>query len=640
MSGLDDNRSASDFENAELSWPGHKTSFLPLTIGFTLLLAIVAAAGFLAYRQTSDQQWVRHTADIQHRIARVLTLLLDAETGQRGYLVTGDDSYLEPFNRAAPAIENEIENLRVATADNETQQRLLATLRVHARLKLSELRQTLELRRAGQTDAALARIRSGAGKAAMDDARGVLQQMADEEQRLLEQRQSAALRSDRGLQIGILAAALIIIALGGISFKEARRQLRNSAEAVVVLERINLRLKEEIARAERLREQLVQAQKMEAIGQLSGGLAHDFNNMLAIVMGALSVLKRRMERGDTADMGHFIDGALDGAQRAAKLTERLLAFARQQPLSPQSINVNKFVAGMSEILKRALGEDIRFNTVLGGELWLTRADSSQLENSILNLAVNARDAMPEGGSLTIETANAHFDDVHAAAHVDVPAGQYVLIAVTDTGAGMSTDTLARAFDPFFTTKNGKGTGLGLSQVYGFARQSGGHAKIYSELGQGTTVKLYLPRDARPAEELQVAQKKDWPALQGRSDECLLIVEDDEQVRLFAVQASRELGYTVFDADSAASALRLLDEHPEITLLFTDIVMPNMNGRALADEAVRRRPTLKVLYTTGFTRNAIIHNGLVDPGISFLAKPFTLHMLASKLRSVLESPGSK
>jgi CHASE3 domain sensor protein len=384
---------------------------------------------WLAYRQTSDQEWVRHTADVQHRIARVLTFLLDAETGQRGYLVTGDDSYLEPFNRAAPSVENEIDNLRAATADNETQQRRVAALRVHAQVKLRELRETLQLRRVGQTDAVLARVRTGVGKAAMDDARAVLQQMADEEQRLLEQRQSAALQSDRGIQIGILAAALIIIALGGISLKEARRKLRDSAEARVVLESANHRLKEEITRAERLREQLVQAQKMEAIGQLSGGLAHDFNNMLAIVMGALSLIKRRMGRGDAADIDQFIDGALDGAHRAAKLTERLLAFARQQPLSPQSINVNKFVAGMAEILKRTLGEDIRLNTVLGAELWSSRVDSSQLENTILNLAVNARDAMPDGGKLTIETANAHFD-AHAAAHVDVPPGQYVLIAVT------------------------------------------------------------------------------------------------------------------------------------------------------------------------------------------------------------------
>jgi signal transduction histidine kinase/CheY-like chemotaxis protein len=623
-----------DSENRQLFSLGSKSGFIPIAMGLALLLAIVSAAAFLAYKQVEDQRWVRHTADVQRRIAHVLSLLQDAETGQRGFLITGDQSYLEPFARSAPLIDMEIENLRTATADNEKQQRAAAMLRMSADQKLRELRETLELRRAGQTEAAYARVRDGVGKLAMDQARAVLQQMADEEDQLLEQRQSAALQSDRGLQIGIVAAILIVIALAGMTINGARRQLKFNDEARRTLEGVNLRLKDEITQRKRLGEQLVHVQKMDAISQLSAGLAHDFNNMLAVVMGSLSLLKRRLERGDN-DIGQFVEGALDGAQRAATLTHRLLAFARQQPLVPQPIDVNKFVAGMSEILTRTLNDDIHFETVLASGIWRTHADSSQLENAILNLAVNARDAMPDGGKLTIETANAHFDDAYAADHVDVPAGQYVLVAVTDTGVGMSADTVAKAFDPFFTTKAGKGTGLGLSQIYGFIQQSGGHARIYSELGHGTTVKLYLPRYLGPMEEATVARKKDWPALQGRSDECLLIVEDDEKVRLFAVQASKELGYTVFQAENATVALRLLEEHSEISLLFTDIVMPDMNGRVLADEALRRRPKLKVLFTTGFTRNAIIHNGVVDGDVNFLAKPFTFDAFASKIRSVLE-----
>ncbi len=390
------------------------------------------------------------------------------------------------------------------------------------------------------------------------------------------------------------------------------------------------------ARLAQAEQQLRQSQKMEAVGQLTGGIAHDFNNMLAVVVGSLDLLGRRIGAGD-ARAKRYVDAAMDGAQRAALLTQRLLAFSRQQPLRPEAVDANKLVAGMSDLLRRSLGTDVRLETVLAGGLWRTHADPNQLENVILNLAVNARDAMPGGGRLTVETQNAHLDSRYAAGHPGVTPGQYVLLAVTDTGTGMSKEVIAKAFDPFFTTKEvGRGTGLGLSQVYGFVKQSGGHVKIYSEPGQGTTVKVYLPRhlgaDGEAADE---GEPGEVPL--GGPQEVVLVVEDEPAVRRFSVEALAELGYRVLEADGGPEALRLLDAHPEVALLFTDVVMPEVNGAKLAQEARRRRPDLRVLFTTGYTRDAVIHNGTLDPGVEMVGKPFTLEELAAKVRAVLDAP---
>jgi signal transduction histidine kinase len=410
------------------------------------------------------------------------------------------------------------------------------------------------------------------------------------------------------------------------------------------LEASNRALIAEMQSREAAEGQLRQLQKMEAVGQLTGGIAHDFNNMLAIVIGGLNLIRKRLERGGE-DVGRLVDVALDGADRAATLTQRLLAFSRQQPLAPEPVDANRLVAGMSEILRRTLGGGIRLESVLAGGLWRTHADVSQLENALLNLAVNARDAMSgdqmaedgHGARLTIETANAHLDDAYAAA-AGIAPGQYVLVAVTDTGTGMGPDVLAKVFDPFFTTKPaGKGTGLGLSQVYGFVRQSGGHVKVYSEPGQGTSVKIYLPRFYGAGEPGSVTVPENPALPTGSRREVVLVVEDEEALRLVSVEALRELGYTVRHAESGAAALRVLDAQPGIALLFTDVVMPDMNGRRLAEEAMRRRPGLKVLYTTGFTRNAVVHNGVLDAGTNFLPKPFTLEQLAGKVRETLGGP---
>ncbi|PTS81564.1 hybrid sensor histidine kinase/response regulator [Sphingomonas sp. HMWF008] len=382
-------------------------------------------------------------------------------------------------------------------------------------------------------------------------------------------------------------------------------------------------------------EALRQSQKMEAVGQLTGGIAHDFNNMLAVVMGSLELLGRRMPEGD-ARAQRYIDAATDAARRAALLTQRLLAFSRQQPLQPEAIDANKLVAGMSDLLRHSLGADVQLETVLAGGLWRTHADPNQLENILLNLAVNARDAMPEGGHLTIETQNAHLDERYAAANLGIAAGQYVLIAVTDTGSGMPPEVVEKAFDPFFTTKPvGKGTGLGLSQVYGFIKQSGGHVKIYTEQGLGTTIKLYLPRLHGAAQDDQTAVVAPELA-RGDDREVILVVEDEPGVRQFSVDALSELGYHVLEADGAAKALRLLEEHPEIVLMFTDVVMPEMNGARLADAARALRPGLKILFTTGYTRNAVVHNGKLDEGVELIGKPFSLEALAAKIRAVIEA----
>jgi len=413
---------------------------------------------------------------------------------------------------------------------------------------------------------------------------------------------------------------------------EARRQADGaSAELARLNQALEQRVTDEVTSRMQAEEALRQAQKMEAIGQLTGGIAHDFNNMLAGVIGALNLIQKRLSRGDL-DVDKFIEGALDSAYRAAGLTQRLLQFSRQTPLEPVALDVNKLTSGMSDLLSRTLGETIRVETVLAAGLWNAKADPSQLENVILNLAVNARDAMPGGGSLTIETSNAYVDERYARDN-QMAEGQYVLVAVTDTGQGMPAEVLTRVFDPFFTTKPvGKGTGLGMSQVYGFAKQSGGHVKIYSEVGVGTTVKLYLPRQIGAAAAVGRPRAELAPL---GGTEKILVVEDDERVRTFAVEALRELGYTVLEAADGKSACEVMLANTKIALLFTDVVMPGMTGRELADRAVQSDPDLKLLFSTGYTRNAIVHNGVLDAGINFLQKPYSLHDLARKIRGVLD-----
>jgi signal transduction histidine kinase/CheY-like chemotaxis protein len=439
----------------------------------------------------------------------------------------------------------------------------------------------------------------------------------------------------------LITMVAIVVAVLGIAHSTLTRANDSLKRQSAELAAMNQRLLQQIDEREKAEEALRQAQKMEAIGHLTGGVAHDFNNLLQIILSSLDVLRRRAETwhlpaGAARDFHRLMEAALVGGQRAAGLTRQLLAFARRQPLEPTRIDVNRLVAGMSELLRRTLGETVAVETVLAGGLWPTFADANQLESALVNLAVNARDAMAQGGKLTIETANAYLDETYVRAHDEVRPGQYVLVAVSDTGCGMTREVLAKAFEPFFTTKDiGQGTGLGLSQVYGFVKQSEGHIKIYSEPGAGTTVKLYLPRLMTANAALECQPPEQNLALSTRS-ERILVVEDDDGVRTFSVEMLRELGYRVMEAADGQAALKMLDGDAAIHLLFTDVGLPGgMNGRQLADAAVRRRPDLKVLFTSGYTRNAIVHGGRLDAGVALIGKPFTYSALAEKVRQVLD-----
>jgi signal transduction histidine kinase len=426
-----------------------------------------------------------------------------------------------------------------------------------------------------------------------------------------------------------LAVAVMVMAHNVLSRANTQLKIRAAQLAAT-----NEQLLVEIKEREKVEDALRQAQKMEAVGQLTGGIAHDFNNMLAVIVGNLSLLLRRAPQGET-DLTQYAEGALEGASRGARLTQQLLAFSRQQPLAPVPLDPNKLVSGMSELLRRALGEHIRFETVIAGRIWHIHADKTQLETAILNLAVNARDAMPDGGTLSIETSNTQLAENQGARELTARAGDYVMIAVRDSGDGMAPDVVAKAFDPFFTTKPvGQGTGLGLSQVYGFVKQSRGHVEIESTVGRGTTVKLYLPRymGEDSTAERNVRTPTALPA--GRIEDVILVVEDDANVRRVTVDSLRDLGYTVLHADGFNTAMELVRTRPEVKLLFTDIVMPDGNGGKLAEEALETRSDLKVLFTTGYARDAILDNGVLNEGVQLLTKPYTIAQLAVKIREIL------
>jgi len=375
------------------------------------------------------------------------------------------------------------------------------------------------------------------------------------------------------------------------------------------------------------------AQKMESLGQLTGGIAHDFNNLLTVIMGNAELLAEALHGEPT--LGPLADMTCAAAARGAELTHRLLAFSRRQPLDARDTDVNALLAGMNALLRRTLREDVEIEMVHAAGLWHATVDPSELEAALLNLCINARDAMPAGGRLTLETANAFLSDDYARQHGDVVPGQYVMIAVSDTGSGIAPEHLLRVFEPFFTTKEpGKGTGLGLSMVYGFVKQSRGHVKVYSESGQGTTIKLYLPRGDGSGAPRDTDVSGDEP----RGVETVLLVEDEDMVRAYARDQLLALGYQVLAAADGAQALALLDSRSDIALLFTDIVLPGgLNGRQVAEAALQRRPGLKVLYTSGYSENAIVHHGRLDRGVQLLNKPYRRIDLARKVRAVLDAP---
>ena len=430
------------------------------------------------------------------------------------------------------------------------------------------------------------------------------------------------IRDDAGVVVGIF--------VGGYDVTERVRAQQALAETNANLEqRVDATVGELMATEEALR----QAQKMEAVGQLTGGLAHDFNNLLAGISGSLELMQSRIAQGRLADVDRYMIAAQGAARRAAALTHRLLAFSRRQTLDPKPTDVNQLVVGMEELVRRTVGPSIHIETVGAASLWTTLVDPPQLENALLNLCINARDAMPVGGRITIETANRWMDDQAARKH-DLPPGQYVSLCVTDTGTGMSPEVIAKAFDPFFTTKPlGQGTGLGLSMIYGFAQQSGGQVRIYSEIGMGTTVCIYLPRHSGDAEPT-VAPAAAALERAGQG-ETVLIVDDEPTVRMLVTEVLNDLGYTSIEAVDARAGLLVLQSDVRIDLLVTDVGLPGgMNGRQMADAARVKRPDLKVLFITGYAENALIGNGQLEPGMAVLTKPFSVDALGVRIREMI------
>ncbi|RVT90557.1 response regulator [Sphingomonas crocodyli] len=423
--------------------------------------------------------------------------------------------------------------------------------------------------------------------------------------------------------LGLAAQAAIAI--------DNSRLIRRVREANETLEKRVAERSEELTQAH---EALRQAQKMEAVGQLTGGIAHDFNNLLAGISGSLEVVERRIAQGRTDGIERFLQGAQTSAQRAAALTQRLLAFSRRQTLDPKPTDVNRLVFGMEDLISRTVGPQIKVEVVGAGGLWMAKVDPVQLESALLNLAINARDAMPQGGRLTIETANKWLDD-RAARERDLPPGQYLSICVTDTGSGIAPDIADRIFDPFFTTKPiGQGTGLGLSMIHGFVRQSGGQVRVYSELEQGTTMCLYLPRYS--GDVLADDDAPDTRIAESGAGETVLVVDDETTVRMLIVEILAEAGYRALEADDGPSALKILTSQTRIDLLITDVGLPGgMNGRQVADAARSHRPELKVLFVTGYAENAAVGNGLLPAGMEVITKPFVMADLAAKISDMID-----
>jgi PAS domain S-box-containing protein len=665
----------------------------------------------------------------------------DAERGQRGYLITGNDAYLDAYRKGTSEAPALLAKLKQLTPDSPEQQRRWPILEHQLNVKLAEMRRTLDARERQGFEAARQLMQNNVGLDAMQAINGLLDAGVAAENGLLAERLARGQRYERAGRNAALAGgilALVVLAVGialmlagfrdvlkaeavrhesdqrfrlfvkgirdyaiymldprgnvmewndgaarikgysadeiiGRNFsrfyteedrlaglpqraletavREGKYEeeswrvrkdgtkffasilidpLRDGAGRLVGFAKITRDIDERVQQ----QQALAQYQKMDALGQLTGGIAHDFNNLIHVIKNSAGLLERRLQNMEP-DVRGYLEMLKRNADRAASLTQRLLAFSRRQVLDPRPINPNNLIADVSTLLEQALGESIAVESVVGAGTWWISVDANQLETAILNLALNARDAMAGSGKLTIEISNAFLDDGYAAAHPEVKAGQYVMIAVSDNGSGMTKEVATKAFDPFFTTKElGQGTGLGLSQVYGFIKQSGGHAKIYSEPGEGTTVKLYLPRlsgfPVVPAPPAPPAP----PAGKGKA--TVLVVEDDDDVCKFTADVLGELGYRVLTARDAASALSVLDEHREIDLLFTDIGLPGgVNGRKLADDALALYPELRVLFTTGYTRNAVIHHGRLDPGVQLILKPFNQLSLAEKIKQTLK-----
>ncbi len=710
---------------------------------FAVLIAMVLLVGAVTWDRSdaarSAHQWSQHSDQVLVTIKDLNLALRDAETGQRGFLLTGEDAYLAPYRTALGRVGFLQGELQRMTADNPLQQARLRTLAPLLQQRLEELAQTVQIRRDSGLEASLRVVRSGVGLALTTRLETIFASMTAEEETLLAERLARA--DQRGAWVFWLVAGGTLLAIAGLVWAAAtlnrawsrswqaeqdhravalrlrtsldslsqglavfdgRRQLTNWNECFQVLlslpkamvrtgipyaafhEHMNeeepgflenedqirhgrgrpgepvvyernradgrsLELRRtsmpdggfvltisDLTRRAQAEGVLREAQKMQAIGQLTGGIAHDFNNLLTVILGNLEFVRNRP--GDEERMRTRLERASWAAQRGATLTRQLLAFARKQPLAPAALDLATAMPELVPLLRRTLGEHIEVRYVETAGLWPAMADAAQLESAVLNLALNARDAMPGGGRLTIELANKVLDEEYARRHAEVAAGDYTMLAVSDTGHGMTPDVAGRVFEPFFTTKaDGKGTGLGLAMVFGFVKQSGGHVKIYSEPGEGTTVRLYLPRAAGAAAPGR--QRSAVPVDLQRGSATVLVVEDEPAVREIAVAILGDLGYRVLEAADGEDGLRVFGAHPAaIDLLLTDVVLPGkVRGRDLAERIVAIRPEVKVLYMSGYTENSIVHNGRLDEGVQLISKPFQREQLARKVAETLGTP---
>ncbi|HET6806818.1 MAG TPA: CHASE3 domain-containing protein [Frateuria sp.] len=613
-------------------------SRIMLATGFVLLALLLAGAFVLAgVRERGVEQQQRIQA-VRGSLRQTLLTVQGAETGQRGYLLTGQKAYLEPYNRARGELEQILRTLDGQVTDPRLRLRL-PELRALIEGKQSELAQTLAYYDRGDRGTAVQLVRSNLGMRLMERIRVLVSSMLADCDRSIAAERSKERMLSRWVLSGASASALAILGLAGLTLREMSRRHRLIVRTRDQLLASSEALRRSTERQAMLEEAIRQSRKMEALGALTGGMAHDFNNMLAVVMGNLELLKGRLARGNH-DVGRYVDYALDGTRRAGELTQRLLAFARKQPLNAVLVAPGEVVAGITEVIRRTLGGIYSIELMQAPDLWMTTVDVNQLESALINLAVNARDAMPEGGRLTLQTANVFLDEDYASSRPDVASGPYVMIAMTDTGQGMTAEVRRKAFEPFFTTKAaGKGTGLGLSQVYGFIKQSGGQVEIDSEEGRGTTVRIYLPRaDGELAPGPAGADPAAADSLP-RGHGTILLVDDDNGVRVFAAEALSELGYRVLTAAGGHDGLAVLDAHPQVDLLLTDVEMAHITGWELADIARQLRPGLKVLLMTGYTRDANARFGERIPGAGLLRKPFTLEELAHRVHGLLaDGPG--
>ena len=602
-----------------------RVPLMPLA-GLAITLVAGIAALFLSLAVARANRWIAHTIRTEVAIERVGERLATFESGYRGYMVRANPVLLRDAVEAHDDLRLRLRELRTETSDNPVQRRNLDALTALIDARLGEARHLVGMR--PHMDAAMLdpQVTRTHGRELMAAIRARSAAMFAEEERLLARRQRWVELCTIALALGLAGAVVLVVVVAYLTVNDAR-------ERYAALERAHSAINAEMERREAAETALRHMQKMETIGQLTGGIAHDFNNMLAVVIGSLDLAQHGAH--DPARVQRSIAAAMDGAARAATLVSRLLAFSRRQPLSPVAIDANRLVAGMSDLLRRTLGERVSVEIDLAADPWACFADPSQLETAIVNLAVNARDAIgADGGRVTIRTRNVTIVPDEGPDRVLDP-GDYVLIGVSDTGPGMPPEVIGRAFDPFFTTKDvGKGTGLGLSQVFGFASQSGGHAAIESMVGRGTDVLVYLPRHHGKAIEPKIAA--DAPLAAGAADEVILVAEDEPQVRQLSVAALRELGYTVLAAANGEEALTILDQQPRVTLLFSDIVMPGMTGRALAREALRRRPDLRLLYTSGYSPDQHEPTSSPDGAGALLPKPFTLTQLAQRVRAALDT----